>query len=67
MKLFKTLSHVFAVAGILLMFYAFLGRFICEPTVLGWLIPGGMSAGSAMIGANSFLLLAILANFYKKE
>ena len=67
MKIFKILSHVFAVAGIFLMFYAFLGRFINERTVLGWLIPGGMSAASAMIGANSFLLLAILANFYKKE
>jgi hypothetical protein len=67
MKVFNILSHVFAVLGVLLILYAFLGRFIYEPSVFGYLIPGGMSAASAMLGANSFLLLAILANFYKRE
>jgi hypothetical protein len=67
MKVFKIVSHVFAVLGIVLMIYAFLGRFIAERSVFGYLIPGGMSASSAMLGANTFLLLAILANFYKKE
>ena len=65
MKVFNILSHVFAVLGVLLIIYAFLGRFINAPSVFGYLIPGGMSAASAMLGANSFLLLAILANFYK--
>jgi hypothetical protein len=63
----KKLSYVFAVAGVLLMIGAFLGRFICAPTVFGWIIPGGMMASNAMIGANTFLLLAILAYLYKKD
>ncbi|MBI4633763.1 MAG: hypothetical protein HY742_07720 [Deltaproteobacteria bacterium] len=67
MKALKTLSHVFAVIGILLVIYAFLGRFIDGRTVFGYIIRGGISAPSAMLGANTFLLLAILANFYKKE
>ena len=67
MKNFKILSQVFAVIGILLMIYAFLGRFISGATVFSYLFPGGMSATSAMLGANTFLLLAILANMCKKE
>lgn len=67
MKNFKILSQVFAVIGILLMIYAFLGRFIGGDTVFGYIIEGGMSASAAMLGANSFLLLAILANLCKKE
>lgn len=63
----KKLSYVFALAGFLLMIGAFLGRFIEARTVLGCIIPGGMSASSAMIGANSFLLLAILTYLYKKD
>lgn len=67
MKAFGMLSRVLAVAGILLMIYSFLGRFIDRHTVFGYLIPNGMSASSAMIGANTLLLLAILAFLYRKE
>ncbi|HLA27435.1 MAG TPA: hypothetical protein VJZ49_06025 [Syntrophales bacterium] len=67
MKNFKILSQVFAVIGILLIIYAFLGRFIGGNTVFGYLIEGGISATAAMLGANTFLLLAILADMYKKE
>lgn len=63
----KKMSHIFAVAGVVLMIGAFLGRFIEARTVLGCIIPGGMSASSAMIGANTFLLLAILTYLYKKD
>jgi hypothetical protein len=63
----KILSYVFAVVGVLLMIGAFLGRFIEARTVLGAAIPGGISASSAMIGADTFLLLAILAFLYKKD
>ncbi|MDO8724113.1 MAG: hypothetical protein Q7J31_18075 [Syntrophales bacterium] len=67
MKEFKILSQVFAVIGILLMIYAFLGKFISGDTVFSYLFTGGMSATAAMLGANSFLLLAILTYLYKKE
>ena len=67
MKVPKIVSHVFAVLGIVLMIYTFFGRFIMDRSVFGYLIPGGMSATAAMLGANTFLLLAVLANFYTKE
>ncbi|MBN1894824.1 hypothetical protein JW906_10030 [bacterium] len=68
MKAFKTLSWIFAGIGVLLMICAVLGRFISEPTVFGDIVPPeGMDATSVMIGANSFLLLAILAHLFKKE
>lgn len=63
----KVLSYVFAAVGVLLMIGAFLGRFIDARTVFGKIIPGGIAASSAMIGADSFLLLAILAYLYKKD
>ncbi len=67
MKAFGMLSRVLAVAGILLMVYSFVGKFIGRPTVFGYIIPGGMSASSAMLGADTLLLLAILAYLYRKE
>lgn len=63
----KKLSYVFAALGILIMIGAFAGRFIEARTVLGCCIPGGIAASSAMIGANTFLLLAILIYLYKKD
>lgn len=63
----KVLSYVFVAVGVLLMIWAFLGKFIDARTVMGYIIPGGIAASSAMIGANSFLLLAILAYLYKKD
>jgi hypothetical protein len=68
MKACKALSYVFAVVGILLVICAVLGRFIDSQTVFGNFIPdGGMAATSVMLGADTFLLLAILAYLYKKE
>lgn len=67
MKALKSLSYVFALIGVLMMIYAFAGRFIDEPTVLGSVIKGGMEASTMMLGANTFLLLAILAYLYKKD
>lgn len=67
MRLLDTLFHVFAVLGVFLVFYALIGRFIKAPTVLGELIPGGMSSSSAILGANTFFLLSILAYLFKKE
>lgn len=63
----KKLSYVFAAVGIVLMICAFMGRFICEPTVFGAIIHGGMKASNVMIGADTFLLLAILVYLYKKD
>lgn len=67
MKALKSLSYVFAAIGVLLMVYTFAGRFIDERTVLGSVISGGMAASTLMIGANSFLLLAVLSYLYKKD
>jgi hypothetical protein len=67
MKIFKILSYVFAAVGFLLMICAFIGRFIGARTVFGGIVPGGMAASSVMVGADSFLLLAILAYLYKKD
>jgi hypothetical protein len=67
MKGFRVLSYVFAAGGVLLVGWSFLGRFIDARTVMGCIIPGGVSASSAMIGADTFLLLAILAYLYKKD
>lgn len=63
----KKLSFVFAALGVLIMIWSFVGRFIDAREVFGKLIPGGISASSAMIGANTFLLLAILTYLYKKD
>ena len=67
MKIFKSFSYVFAALGVLLMFCSFLGRLIDKPTVFGRIIPGGMAASHVMVGADTFLLLAILAYLYKKD
>jgi hypothetical protein len=67
MKVFKLLSYVFAAAGVLLMVCSFFGRFIDGRTVFGKIIPGGMAASNVMLGADTFLLLAILAYLYKKD
>ena len=67
MRFLDILFHVFAILGVFLIFYALIGPFIKAPTVLGNLIPGGMSASSAILGANTFLLLSILAYLFKKD
>lgn len=67
MKAFKVLSYVFAAVGVLLMIWSFAGRFIDKPSVMGNIFHGGIAASSALLGANTFLLLAILACLYKKD
>lgn len=67
MKAFGQLSRVFAVVGVLLVIYAVVGRFVGRPTVFGYLIPGGIKAASAIVGANTLLLLAVLTHLYKKQ
>lgn len=67
MKALELASRILAVAGVLLVVYAFLGRFIDRPSVFGYIKPGGMAASSAMIGANTLLLLAIVAHLFKKS
>ena len=63
------IAKVCATAGILLMAYAVIGRFVYGPTVLGWVpyLRQGMAAGSAMLGANSLLLIAVLAKLFEKK
>ena len=63
----KKISYIFTAMGVLVMIGSFIGRFIDQRTVLGCCIPGGISASSAMIGANTILLLAILIYLYNKD
>jgi hypothetical protein len=63
----KKLSCVFATVGIVLMICSFFGRFIDSPAVFGRFVHGGIAASHVMIGADTFLLLAILAYLYKKD
>jgi len=67
MKGFKVLSYIFAAVGVLLIAWSFLGRFIDSREVMGRFVHGGIAASSAMIGADTFLLLAILAYLYKQD
>ena len=58
----KALSYIITVIGILLAIYAVVGRFIGEPTILGF-IPGiKIKAVNGLIAANTVLLIAILTN-----
>jgi len=63
------IAKVCAVAGILLMLYAVVGRFISGPEVFSWVpfLGNGMAAASAMIGADTLLLIAILAKLFEKK
>jgi hypothetical protein len=63
----KGVSRILTVVGTLMMLVAIVGRFVYARTVLGGLIPGGISAQSAMVGANTVLLLAILAYLYSPK
>lgn len=63
----KKLFYLFASLGIVLVFCSILGRFIEARTVFGCVIHGGISASSVMIGANTLLLLAIIAHLLKKD
>jgi hypothetical protein len=64
--LLNKISVVLAVAGILLMLCSVIGRFVGAQTVFGGVLGGGISAMSAMIGASTLLLLAVLAKLFSK-
>ena len=66
MDVLKKVSVVLAVAGMLLVLCSVVGRFVGAPTVFGGVLNGGMSAMSAMIGANALLALAVLAKLFSK-
>jgi hypothetical protein len=61
----RILSYVFAVIGVFLFVYAEIFRFISDPTVFGNIYPLG--ADMVVLGANSILLIAILAYLYSKK
>ncbi|MDD4870763.1 MAG: hypothetical protein PHR77_09405 [Kiritimatiellae bacterium] len=63
----RRISQGLAAAGILLIVYAIVGRFVYEPTVFGYLVKYGMAASSALLGGNTLLLLAMLVDAYGKK
>ena len=66
-KFLNLVSFACLLIGGMLMVYSVLGRFIDEPSLMGTFVEDGISAGSVMIGANTFLLLAILAKVLRKD
>lgn len=63
----KKVSMALAAVGVLVAIYALVGRFVGARTILGCFIHKGMAATSALLGANTLLLLALLANAYSKN
>jgi predicted acyltransferase len=63
----KKLSQALAAAGVLLIAYAVVGRFVDNPTVLGCIIKQGMAASTVLIGGNTLLLLALLVDAYSRK
>ncbi|MFC1707798.1 hypothetical protein ACFL59_13460 [Planctomycetota bacterium] len=58
----KALSYLLAVVGVALLVCAVVGRFVGEPTVFGHVRP--FNPKTVVLGANSVLLMAILARLY---
>jgi hypothetical protein len=63
----RRLSQALAVVAMLLAAYAVVGRFVYAPSVLGWMVRDGMAGSSVMMGTNTLLLLAILAELYGRK
>ena len=61
----KVLSYVLAVIGAGLFIYAVIFRFVGGPTVFGYIHP--FQAKTVVLGANTILLMAILAYLYDKN
>jgi hypothetical protein len=61
----KKLSYVLAVIGVAIFVYACIFRFVDQPTVFGYI--HAVQARTAVIGANSILLMAALAYLYAKK
>lgn len=57
------IPRLLVILGLLALLYAVIGRFVGGPGVLGWLVkPGGIAAGTMVVGANTLFLLAIAAH-----
>jgi hypothetical protein len=63
----KVISVLLAVVGVLLAIVALVGRFHSDSCVFGTVVEGGISAGSIMLGANTFFVLAVLARLMQKK
>lgn len=61
----KVVSYVLAAVGALLFAYAVVGRFIGGPTVFGYIY--ALEAKTVVLGANTILLLAVLAALYARD
>lgn len=61
----KKVSYVLAVVGVLLFAYAVIGRFIGESSVFGYIY--ALEAKTVVLGANTILLMAVLAWLYAKN
>lgn len=61
----KLLSYILAAIGIFLFVYAVIFRFVSDPTVFGYIY--ALQAKTVVLGANTILLIAILAYLYGKK
>ena len=60
----KIVSYVLSAVGLFLFLYAIVGRFVYNPTVFGYI--RAFETRTVVIGANTLLLLAVLAILYSK-
>jgi hypothetical protein len=63
----KKVAILLTAVGILVAAYAVVSRFVYDQTALGFLIHNGLAASTVMIGANTILLLAILAKLFNDK
>ena len=61
----KRLSHILAALGTALFVYTAIFRFVRGSTVFGYIF--ALQAKTVILGANTLLLIAILAWLYAKE
>ena len=61
----KRLSYILAVIGTALFVYAAIFRFVSGSTVFGYIF--ALQAKTVVLGANTLLLIAILAWLYAKK
>jgi multisubunit Na+/H+ antiporter MnhF subunit len=61
----KALANIIAVIGLLLVVYAVVSKFIAGPTSFGYIY--ALDPKTVILGANTLLLIAILANIYSKK
>jgi len=61
----KVLSYILTAIGVVLFVYAVIFRFVRDPTVFGYIY--ALQAKTVALGANTLLLIAILAYLYSKK